>query len=947
LLKRQRGPLYGYLFAVCYCIAATLIVRAPGLPVPADHPIEVFILGVMAAAAFFTWRPAALLWALSIPLSMYFLLPPAGLGIGIDEAQRLAFYSVVSWSFILIIKRVKDLAERIEERALELVREREQGIEQAHDAIIVCDPSRRITRWNLGARELYGWSEEEARGRVIGDLLQTYATGKPLEEINTTVFSEGRWEGELIHRSRNGRGVYVESRHVLVRNAAGKAIGFLEINRDITERKLAQAREAESARERERLLEETRRTAAEVARNRAQLEAVFHGVGDGIVVFDMQGQAILVNEAEALINGYSSPEEMRRSLDYFSEVYELTDVSDHLVPPEDWPVAHALRGESFNDRELRGRRKDTGQTWYFSFSGGPIYDDEDRQILAVIVTRDITERWLASEALRQREQELRESEERLKAANAALRESELSERARAEEIEAVLDAIPAAVFVARDAECGVVTGNHTTYDLLRLPPESNLSPHAANTFRMMRDGVEILRPEFPLCAAAATGEPVRNCEFDVVLDDGSGRSLLGDALPIWRGKQLRGAIGVFLDVTERKRSEDRLRQAQKLESIGILAGGVAHDFNNLLAGIMGNASLLEDEVDERCREKATAIIKASERAAMLTRQLLAYAGKGRFMVERVDFSRLVHEMTMLLQASIPKKARLVEDLAAGLPPVDADPGQMQQIVMNLLLNAAEAIPENQAGEIRIRTGEKRVGPGQVVDEMTAVELSPGEYVCLEVSDTGIGMEPEVKARIFDPFFTTKFTGRGLGLPSLAGVVRSHNGAVQVATTPGAGSTFRVFLPASARAEDSATVNAPTAERPTIGSILVVDDEDILLGFTRIALEQAGYPVLTAEDGQRAIEVFDRHAAEIGAVLLDLMMPVMDGKETAAALKAQRPDLPIVLMSGYSADEAERIFANDTLAGFIQKPFTAQKLVAGLEDALAAGPGRDRSRDQGG
>jgi two-component system, cell cycle sensor histidine kinase and response regulator CckA len=946
VLKRQQRPLYGYLFAVVYCIAAPLIVRAPGLPVPADHPIEVFILGAMAAAAFFSWRAAALLWTLSVPLSMYFLLPPAGLGIGMDGAQRLAFYSVVSWGFILIIRHAQDLAEQIEERALELLREREQGIEQAHDAIIVCDPSRQIVRWNLGACELYGWSEEDARGHAIENLLQTRASGKPLEEINRTVFTEGRWEGELIHTARNGRGVHVESRLVLIRNTAGKAIGFLEINRDITERKQAQAKEAESARERERLLEETRKTAAEVARNRAQLEAVFHGVSDGIAVFDMQGQAILVNDAEALISGYSGPEEMRRSLDCFGEVYELMNASDHLVPQEDWPVARALRGESFNDRELRARRKDTGRAWYFSFSGGPIYDDEGRQILAVMVTRDITERWLAREALRQRELELRGSEELLKAANAALRESELSERARAEEIEAVLDAIPAAVFVARDAACGVVTGNHATYDLLRLPPESNLSTEIGNTFRIMRDGAEIPRPEFPLCVAARSGEPVRNCEFDVVFDDGSVRSLLGEALPIWRGKQVRGAIGVFLDVTERKRSEDRLRQAQKLESIGILAGGVAHDFNNLLAGIMGNASLLEDEVDERGREKATAIIKASERAATLTRQLLAYAGKGQFLVERVNLSKLVREMAALLRASVPKKVHLEEDLAASLPVVEADPGQMQQIVMNLLLNAAEAIPENQAGEIRIRTGERLVGPGQIVDEMTAVELSPGRYVCLEVSDTGIGMEPEVKARIFDPFFTTKFTGRGLGLPSLAGVVRSHNGAVQVATTPGAGSTVRVFLPASVRVEPSTPVHASTGEHPGTRSILVVDDEDILLGFTRVALERAGYRVLTAEDGRQAVEMFDQHAGDIDAVLLDLMMPVMDGRETAVALKAKRPDLPIALMSGYSAEKAERIFADESLTGFIQKPFTAQKLVSGLEDALAARPGRDRSLDQG-
>ncbi len=946
MLKHRQRPVYGYVFAVVYCVAAILVVLAPGLPIPVDRPLEIFILGVIGAAAIFSWRAAAVLWALSVPLSMYFLLPPAGLQIGIDEAQRLGFYSVVSWSFILIIKRAQDLAERIEERALDLVRERDQGIEQAHDAIIVCDTSRRITRWNLGARELYGWSEEEARGEAIEKLLQTRAPNESLEEIKRTVFTQGRWEGELVHITQGGREVHVESRHVLVRSA-GRPVGFLEINRDITGKKMAQAKEAESARERERLLEETRKTAAEVARNRAQLEAVFHGVSDGIVVFDMQGKPILVNESEARINGYSAPEEMQRDLGYFAEVYELMDSSGRVIPLEDWPVAHALRGESFDDRELRGRRKDTGQTWYFSFSGGPIRDDEGRQILAVIVTRDITERWLAREALRQREQELRESEERLHLANAALRESELSERARAEEIEAVMDAIPAAVFVARDAECKYITGNHMTYEMLRLPPETNVSPGAARNFRMMREGVEMSERSFPLCVAADTGRPCRNYEFDIVFDDGSARSLLGEALPIWQGGQVRGAIGVFLDITEKKKSEDRLRQAQKLESIGILAGGVAHDFNNLLAGIMGNASLLEDELPAGSRDKVASIIQASERAAMLTRQLLAYAGKGRFMVERVDFSRLVRDMAALLQASIPKKVHLVQHLSPDLPPVEADPGQMQQIIMNLLLNASEAIPENRAGVIEIRTGERRVGPGEVVDEMSATELSPGEYVYLEVSDSGIGMEPEIKARIFDPFFTTKFTGRGLGLPSLAGVVRSHHGAVQVETAPEEGSTFRVFLPAAARSSPRSAETGSTGKHPRGGLVLVVDDEDILLGFARTALERAGYRVLTARDGQQAIEAFEQHAGEIDAVLLDLMMPVMDGRETAAALRAKRSDLLITLMSGYSEDEAERIFANDSLAAFIQKPFTARQLVEGLEDALAAKPGPDRAPEAGG
>ena len=304
-----------------------------------------------------------------------------------------------------------------------------------------------------------------------------------------------------------------------------------------------------------------------------------------------------------------------------------------------------------------------------------------------------------------------------------------------------------------------------------------------------------------LLANAMANRSDYDAAYRVIWPDGSvhwivakGRTIYDDA---GRGLQM---IGVVQDATGRKRGEERLREAQKLESIGLLAGGVAHDFNNLLAAIMGNASLLEDKVRREDLRIVRSIITASERAADLTRQLLAYAGKGRFVVQAVDLSKLVGEMAGLLSSSIPKKVLLEQTLGTELPPVEADPGQMQQIVMNLILNAAEAIPQDQSGSIYIRTSLEHLTPSNtVVDEVSHETLAPGKYVCLEVRDTGTGMDERTKARIFEPFFTTKFTGRGLGLPAAAGVVKAHHGAIQVASMAGSGSTFRILLPAGRRA----------------------------------------------------------------------------------------------------------------------------------------------------
>jgi signal transduction histidine kinase/DNA-binding response OmpR family regulator len=391
------------------------------------------------------------------------------------------------------------------------------------------------------------------------------------------------------------------------------------------------------------------------------------------------------------------------------------------------------------------------------------------------------------------------------------------------------------------------------------------------------------------------------------------------------------ALGV-VQVLMRKRAEravrageERLRQAQKMESIGLLAAGVAHDFNNLLASIMGNASLLREEVTGKGLENVDAVIDASEKAADLTRQLLAYAGKGRFVIESHDLSHMVRDMTDLLRASIPRKVNVKLALAPDLPCVEADRGQLQQVIMNLALNGAEAIGADRTGVLSISAGMSHVSEADSIsDEITGRSLPHGDYVWLEVADTGSGMDAETRKKIFEPFFTTKFLGRGLGLAAVAGIVQAHRGAIQLRTAPGEGAAFRVYLPAGGAVQVPRRQNGQPDLKGN-ATVLVVDDEAMVRTFTRAALERFGYRVITANDGREAVRIFEAKADAIGLVLLDLAMPELGGDEAIDAFKSIRPDLRVIVMSGYGESEVLKTFAGKGVSGFLQKPFTAARL----------------------
>ena len=391
------------------------------------------------------------------------------------------------------------------------------------------------------------------------------------------------------------------------------------------------------------------------------------------------------------------------------------------------------------------------------------------------------------------------------------------------------------------------------------------------------------------------------------------------------------------DITERKGLEEQLRQTAKLESLGVLAGGIAHDFNNLLVGILGNASLVRDSLPavSQARPMLDDVVRASERAASLTRQLLAYSGKGKFVIQSVDLSNLARDMVSLIQSSIPRTVRLQLDLATDLPPVTADVAQMQQLIMNLVINAAEAIGDR-PGAVTVTTSLEHFDEESSGAFRSADELEPGEYVSLEVRDNGSGMEEATIAKIFDPFFTTKFTGRGLGLSATLGIVRGHQGAIRVDSHPGEGSVFTVLLPAAqAKMQAVTTPEISQADLNGAGAVLVVDDEEMVRRAAVVALEHCGYTVITASNGKIAADLFKKFSGRIVLVILDLSMPVMNGEECLRELKNIQPDIPIILSSGFSESDTVQRFHDSTFSGFLQKPYTARRLAEMAKNALSS------------
>jgi signal transduction histidine kinase/CheY-like chemotaxis protein len=392
----------------------------------------------------------------------------------------------------------------------------------------------------------------------------------------------------------------------------------------------------------------------------------------------------------------------------------------------------------------------------------------------------------------------------------------------------------------------------------------------------------------------------------------------------------RMALALITDITERKRIEEQIRRSEKLESIGLLAAGIAHDFNNLLVGIIGNASLLLETASESAgsREMLESIITSGERAAYLTRQLLAFAGKERFAFRPLDPTEFLHVAVEQARRDAKDRVRVEVDIAPELPVIQADTGQLQQVILNLVRNAIESIGERRRdGLIRLiaRTHTLHLGHG---------DLEAGTYVGFEVADNGSGMDEETLARAFDPFFTTKFLGRGMGLPAAQGIIRSHRGEILAQSERHVGSSFTVLVPAMH--QPAAGLDTPSGLKQD-RMVMVVDDELVVREMAKRTLERSGYAVILADNGRQAVEKFALYPDRVSLVLLDLTMPVMGGEETLDRLRELQPKLKVLLSTGYSEADALRPFRGKGLAGFVQKPYTPQRLIVAVQNALGTVP----------
>jgi signal transduction histidine kinase/ActR/RegA family two-component response regulator len=388
---------------------------------------------------------------------------------------------------------------------------------------------------------------------------------------------------------------------------------------------------------------------------------------------------------------------------------------------------------------------------------------------------------------------------------------------------------------------------------------------------------------------------------------------------------------------ERLELEAKIQHTQKLESLGVLAGGIAHDFNNILMAILGNADLALTSIPKTslARSSLNEIVNAATTAADLARQMLAYSGRSDYETVPLDLNRVVVELTHLLEVSISKKAVLKFRLANKLPLIMADAAQIRQILMNLITNASEAIGDS-SGVISITTGAMYCDAAYMNTTELALGMSESMYVYIEVSDTGCGMDESVKSQLFEPFFTTKFTGRGLGLSSVLGIIRGHNGAIKVYSEPGDGTTFKVLFPVyNTDCTEKLDSGEGITEKKWVGkgTVLFADDEDTVLAVGRRMLEHLGFTVVQAEDGREAVDLFRKNAEDLILVVLDLAMPHLSGDEVYREIRRISTDVPVIVSSGFSREDVMHRFAGKHLAGYIQKPYRVGDLSAIIREVL--------------
>ena len=639
------------------------------------------------------------------------------------------------------------------------------------------------------------------------------------------------------------------------------------------------------------LLVARQKAAVRLGESEARFQMLFDLIPDGVGVHSNE-RWIYCNPA--LLEMFSAPS---------ADDLIGTDVLERVHPDQRDQIKQRIRDEIEQMQPapllLEELLRLDGSSFYAEVQGIPFI--ENGKPVAMSVVRDVTDRVRAQ------------------------REAEKSRQ----NLQAVIDNSPAALY-QKDMDGRYILANRYYGDLLGISVEAMVGKTDHDLFpanmaeKFCSDDVKVTQAG---CAM----------EFEEVIEiEGERRTFISIKVPLRDDNgDVESLFGISTDITalinaerEKAEAQTKLEHVQRLESLGILAGGIAHDFNNILTAVMGNAAMAYRSIEDSspAKEFLSRIEASTQRAADLCKQMLAYSGKGKFIIKSIDLSQLVEDMTRLMEVSIEKNVVIKYHLAENLPAIEVDSAQVQQVILNLITNANESI-ESKSGVISFTTGVMHADKSYLQNTISTGDIPEGRYVFLEVSDTGHGMDKQTLKKIFDPFFTTKFTGRGLGMSAVLGIVRGHQGALRVYSEVGKGTTFKVLFPVSSSAVVLADDDKALTQEPWRGegTILVVDDEETIREVAAMMLEDMGFQTIGAENGLEALHLYQKFQHEIVGVLLDMTMPKMEGGECFSELRRINPDVKVVLSSGYNEQDVTNRFVGKGLAGFVQKPYTPEEL----------------------
>lgn len=751
------------------------------------------------------------------------------------------------------------------------------------DPIMVIEEGCRVAMVNDALLSLHGETREDVLGQPCYKIL--HHNDIPCQQPDgecpfMEVFESGR-PVRVVHRhyKKNKEEMIVEITACPVKNEDGKVMRMLEVIRDVTA---------------EHKLQEENRQSLEF------LASVLEGIGEGVVVVDKEFRILIANK------GYLRQTALDRDNIIGRHCYEVSHHFDsHCMDNgHDCPVEAAFdTGQPAHAMHTHFSRD--GKEVYVECRAYPIKDSSGRVIRAIETLNDVTDRVRL-------ELQVRESEEKYRD---------------------LYDNAPDGYY-SFDENGAIVEINQTLLTMLGYERTEIVGKKQIKEM-LSSESAEVCDMLF---SEFKRGGSIQNLELTMIRKDGSLLPVTMSASTVF-DKSGRFVMGrsIVRDFTEKKkmdeekrRLQEQLFQSQKLEALGTLAGGIAHDFNNLLASIMGYASIAKTELGEAhpVYRYVDIIETASLRASELTQQLLAFARGGKFDARPNDVNVIVREVAALLSRTIDKSIEIEVQMADDLKPAICDAGQVQQAILNICINARDAMPSG--GMLRISTSNAGLGSEDV---KALLDVSPGEYVQISVSDTGVGMDKDTQEHIFDPFFTTKEKGTGLGLSLVYGIIKKHGGFIQVYSEPGKGSEFRLFLPACTAGEACSEVQKGSEFRRGTATVLVVDDEPMIRDIVKEILERQGYSVLTAADGAEAVTIYQQNAGRIGLVLLDMVMPQMNGREVFQRLRRINPGVRVIVSSGYSHDRDADHLLEQGAVGFVQKPYRRSDLLRAVEDAI--------------